>query len=421
MKYVSAIDRRNFLRFSLGAGAGLAAAGMPHSLLAQQTVAENKKDRKERKKSVICLWMGGGPSHIDTFDPKPGTPNGGEFKAINAAPGMQLGELLPKTAAQGKHLTILRSVATGEGSHERGRDILHLGMTAIPGLQIPTIGTVISYENGRKDFPLPHYVCMSPPPIPMGNAFGDEYLPFAIQQGRTPIPNIQSSVPKSQDRTRAKLLLDQNADWGATRKQSLVDKVKKAYVKSEDVMTTPLMKAFDLNQESSATRAKYGSGRFGTNCLLARRLAEAGVSYIEIGLGGWDTHNDNFNRLRRLVPQVDGGLGGLLEDLADHEMLDDVVVMWMGEFGRTPNVNGTRGRDHWARGFSVVLSGGAVRRRGYAYGSTGPSGMGCIKPISTKKLMATIYKAAGVDTRKSYVTEGRKVKYAYEQPIRDIF
>lgn len=421
-KCVPAMDRRSFLRFSMGAGAGVAAYGMPHAALAQQTKAESKKSPKDRKKTVICLWMGGGASHLDAFDPKPGNPNGGEFKAINCAgaPGMQVTELFPTVASQGKHLSLIRSVATNEGAHERGTSLMHIGMTPIPGLEIPPIGSVISYENGHKDFPLPHYIAMSPPAIPQGNAFGDEYLPFRLSNGREPIPNIRSMVGDARDRERAKLLLDQNKEWDALRKQAMVEKVEKAYVKSEDVMTTPLLKAFDLGQEKSEVRSRY-QGRFATNCLLALRLAEAGVSFIEIGMGGYDTHDNNFPRLRGNYPQVDKGMGNLIKDLADRDLLKDVVVMWMSEFGRTPNINAGKGRDHWARSFTVAMAGGKLGG-GRTYGSTGPNGMACIKPVSIKKLFATIYEAAGINTQgKKYNAGGRAVKYAYEQPIKELF
>jgi hypothetical protein len=418
---VPGFDRRNFLRFSLGAGAGLAAAGMSHAALAQQTVAKQKESGGKGAKSVIMLWMGGGPTQYETFDPKPGTPNGGALKAIDTSvPGVKFGELMPTLAKQAKHMSIIRSMATGEGAHERGTSLMHIGMTPIQGLAIPSTGTVIGFEKGRKDFPLPHFIAIDPPLIPQSAVFGEDYLPFRLNNAQNPIPNIRRNVPDDRDKQRAALLLEQNKDWASLRQQSEIRKVESAYVKSEDVMNTPLLKAFNYNEEPAELKAKYG-GRLGVNCLMARRLAQAGVSFIEIGYGGWDMHNDVAGGCKGRVPELDKAMGTLIEDLAEKDMLKETMVIWCGEFGRTPSVNGGQGRDHWANGFTVAMAGGTLAR-GRIHSDTGPNGASCNKPVSIRDLFATIYSSCGIDYEKKFDSEGRKIKYATNaKPVATFF
>lgn len=410
-----AFSRRSFLRFSLGAGAGIAA---PWSLAAQQTVA--KPPAGSGTKSVILLWMGGGPSQLDTFDPKPGSPTQGEFKAIDSAVrGMQVTEHLPIVASQMKHLSIIRSVVTREGDHDRGEFLLHTGMSP-NGLEFPATGTVISYELGRKGFPLPHFVSINQSSIPQSSIFGEEYLPFRLGSPDNPIPNLRRTTEAGRAKDRSSLLAEQSGEWAAKRQQREVEKVQVGYAKSEEIMSTPLLKAFDYRSEPEDLRKAYGTG-FGTNCLLARRLVEAGCAFVEIGMGGWDTHVNNFDALRRMLPSLDAGMGTLVRDLAEKNLLQQTMVVWCGEFGRTPRINGS-GRDHWTQGFSVVMGGGGIQG-GRVVGDTGPQGLAVVKrPVPIQDLFATLYRSCGLDPEKRYVVEGRKVKYAYNgKPVSELF
>jgi len=408
-KCVPGFNRRSFLKFSLGAGAGVAAASLPHRILAQETKA--KQSSGKTAKSVIMLWMGGGPTQLDTWDPKPGTRNGGEFKAIptTGGPQMAFSEHMKVCATQGKHMSIVRSMNTHEGSHERGTSLMHIGIQPVQGLEIPPSGTVVSYEKGAKDFPLPHFIAIDPPLIPQASTFGDDYMPFRLNNADNPIPNIRRNVDASRDKNRAALLLDQNKEWDGKRQQKEVAKVEAAYVKSEDVMNTELLKAFNYGSEPAELRKQYGD-RFGINCLLARRLAQAGCSFIEIGMGGWDMHADVFGNCKRMLPTLDAGMGTLIKDLAEKDMLKETLVIWAGEFGRTPSVNAGKGRDHHADGFSVVMAGGGLAG-GRVYGNTGPNGDQCMQPVPIHNLFASIYAACGIDGNKKYETEGRKIKY----------
>lgn len=417
---VPAFDRRSFLRFSLGAGAGLAAAQQPFSALAQQTVAKQASGRTA--KSIIFLWMGGGPSQLDTWDPKPGRKTGGEFKAIDtSAKGVQISEHLPITAQQMKNAALIRTLTSSEGAHERGTYLMHTGMSIIPGQDFATLGMVVSYERGAKDFPLPHYIAMDPPAIPQSDVFGEDYTPFRISNAENPIPNIRRSIDASRDKDRAALLFEQDAEWDKRRQQKEVEKVHNAYVKSEDVMNTPLLKAFDYRSEPDALKKEYG-GRFGTNCLLARRLVEAGCSFVEIGMGGWDTHADNFGALKRMMPDLDAGMGTLLKDLAQKNLLKETMVVWAGEFGRTPDINAGKGRDHWTKCYSVMLAGGGIQG-GRVVGNTGPDGYEISgKPAPVANFFASVFKACGIDPDRKYDLNGRKVKYAYNgTPLAELF
>src|SRR6185295_5916929 len=244
-----------------------------------------------------------------------------------------------------------RSMNTHEGSHERGTSLMHIGIQPVQGLEIPPTGTVVSYEKGKKDFPLPHFIAIDPPLIPQSTTFGDDYMPFRLNNADNPIPNIRRNVDAGRDKSRAALLLDQNKDWDGKRQQKEVAKVEAAYVKSEDVMNTELLKAFNYGSEPAELRQQYGD-RFGVNCMLARRLVQAGVSFVEIGMGG------------------------LIKDLAEKDMLKETLVIWCGEFGRTPSINAGKGRDHHADGFSVAMAGGGFAG-GRVYGNTGPNGDQC--------------------------------------------
>jgi hypothetical protein len=286
---------------------------------------------------------------------------------------------------------------------------MHIGINPVQGLEIPPTGTVVSYEKGDKKFPLPHFIAIDPPLIPQATTFGDDFMPFRLANAENPIPNIRRNVDSGRDKDRANLLLDQNKEWDGKRQQKEVSKVEAAYVKSEDVMNTPLLKAFNYHEEPAELRTAYGD-RFGINCLLARRLVGAGCSFVEIGMGGWDMHADVAGNCKRMLPSLDSGMGTLIKDLAEKDMLKDTLVIWCGEFGRTPSINAGKGRDHHADGFSVVMAGGGLAG-GRVYGDTGPNGDQCNKPVPIHNLFATLYQACGIDGNKKYETEGRKIKY----------
>jgi hypothetical protein len=394
------LNRRSFLRFG---GAALGFAATPRLLPALQGAP-----RKVR--GVIWLWMDGGMPQIHTWDPKPGQLT----KEIGTPiEGLQLSELLPTCASQIAHLSIIRSMTHGAGDHEVATKLLHSGVLDSGGKDVPPLGTILAYELGKKDFPLPKFITMGPQTIPSTAHFDPEYHPFTLNNADNPIPNIRRNVDAGRDRERTDLLLEQNREWDEKRQQSAVRDVEYGVAFSERVMNTPMLKAFNYHSEPQELRDQYGP-RFGVNCLLARRLIEAGCPFVEIGLGGWS------RMWKLLVSELDLGMGTLIRDLAQKDLLKDTLVVCATEYGRDPGSRGW-GFVPWPGGFSVVLAGGALTG-GRVRGDTGADGRRCASPVSVKDLFATIYRACGVDPSKSYESQGRKWKYLEGgKPVEEFF
>jgi hypothetical protein len=402
------MDRRDFLRISLAAGASLAAA---------QGAAPRKA------KGVIWIWTGGGMSQLDTFDPKPGHKNGGEFKAIDTTvAGVQFTELLPVCAGQMQHLAVVRSMRTNEGAHERGTYLMHTGFPPIPGVEFPPLGTVVARELGTLEAGIPRFIAVDPPAIPSSPVFGEDCRPFRLNNADNPIPNLRSSVDAKRERDRLALLREELAEQEKEHAGEETARLKEAAVQAERLMKSPFLKAFDYKEEPEALRKEYGD-RFGINCLLARRLVEAGCPFVEIGFGGWDTRNDIFNSYKRMVPTLDMGLGTLVKDMAERKLLKDVMVVLAGQFGKSPDINAGKGRDHWANGFSVVLAGAGLKG-GVVYGSTGPDGHECNDPVSPRRLFTTIYTALGIDPHKAFGLgagmESDQYTHPRAEPIKEL-
>jgi hypothetical protein len=412
------VSRRHFLRFGMGAAAASAAGlGVPVFGQDKDTVAGGNG------KAVIVLWMGGGPSQLDTWDPKPGQKTGGPMKVIETAiRGVHLPAAMDKIAKQMKHISLLRAMTTMEAAHDRGAHLFHTCFAPIPGQDFAAMGTVVAAELTQKDFPLPSFVSVQQQDIPQSSAFGEEFKPFTVNDVNNPVPNVSRSggVSPELQKEREELLDSQNDEFEGRREGREVEKVRSAVQKAEDLMTTPLLKAFDVKSEPEELRKEYG-GYFGQNCLLARRLVQAGVKFVEIGLGGWDTHVNNFDSVNRIIrEQLDPGMGTLVKDLNEKGMLKDTIVLWMGEFGRTPEINATNGRDHWCNGFSVAMAGGGVGGR--IVGATDKTGMGVQeRPVTVPELFATVYRHLGIPENNHYIVNARKVKYSYGgKPIREL-
>ncbi|HVE39403.1 MAG TPA: DUF1501 domain-containing protein [Planctomycetota bacterium] len=405
------LSRREIL--SLGAGAGL--SFVARSVLPVETVSRRKP------KKVIWLWMDGGMCQGHTWDPKPNSKLGCQVKAIDTAvPGIQVSEFLPLCAARMNNLSIIRSVTHGLHHHELATSLMH-GDEPFPAPQeAAPLGSILAYELGAKGFPLPPQIVMEGPALRESRIFGDEYCPFEIGDGMTPIPNLRRAVAAERDRSRAALLLEQNRDWDAMRQQVVVQRLEHAYVKSEELISTPLLRAFNVNEEPEALRKEYGDG-FGQRCLVARRLVQAGCPFVEIGLKGWQRHPYFCSNYPTLISILDRGLGSLIKDLDGKGMLSDTVVVCATEFGKPPQSRAESG-DAWTGAFSVVLAGGFLRG-GTVVGDTGPNGLGCQPPVPVKDLLATIYCACGVDWEKEYRTESlrRKTYGLGGKPLIDLF
>jgi hypothetical protein len=417
MSTANGMNRRHFLKHV----AGYSLMALP-ALEFVRTITANAQNLRRNNKSVIIMWMGGGPATIDIWDLKPGRPTGGEFRPINTSvPGIQICEHMPRVAQQMRHLVIIRSLTTTEGDHNRGRILMHTSYTPNPAIAFPSLGSVVALQTPR----LPGYQPTALPPyIAIGGAaegpgfLGMTYAPFTVQNPGTPPPNIRPPAGLGRDeaeqvarvRRRQRLFYEFEDRFRLTRAPHLATEEERArfadpskaheeiYEKAFSLVAAQGGRVFDLRGEPASLQEEYGNNNFGRAALLARRLVEAGVSAVEINLGGWDTHSGNFTALsQRLLPVLDRAMAALVRDLVDRGMWQNTVLVWMGEFGRTPRINQNAGRDHWSRCWSVVIGGGAIRG-GQVYGATDADGMDIAQnPVRVGDLFATIYRALGID------------------------
>jgi RNA polymerase sigma factor (sigma-70 family) len=329
--------------------------------------------------SVIILWMSGGPSQLDTWDPKPGNKNGGPFRAIDTTiKGVQISEHMPHLAKLAKHLAIIRTLKHREGDHMRATRLMRTGY-GVDGCNYPSLGSVLAKELGEGRPDVPRFISIFPKMdfvlgVSSGGYLGPQFDPLVVP----PAGNGKGFMVPDIEKFEA------------------LDKKRAAK------MRQAVNKAFDLAGEKPEVKNAYGPSQFGQACLVARRLIEQNVPVVEITMGGWDTHQDNFNLVQKRSIELDFAWGALLKDLQDRKRLEKTLIVWMGEFGRTPRINANMGRDHWPRCFSVVLAGGGIKG-GQVIGKTSPDGMRIMeRPVSPQEFLATIYRAVGIDPAKEY-------------------
>ena len=403
------MSRRHFMRHTAGASALVGS-----SLALGNSMQVHAQELMKRGKSAILLWMGGGPATIDLWDLKPGAPTGGPFKPINTSGDMQICEHLPKVAKQMHNLSIVRSMSTREADHSRGRYYMHTGFVPNPNIEHPSYGSVISHElmAQREHLEIPPFISVGG--ASEGPGFlGMAWAPFTVSNtGR--IDNLDMRIDDSRLAQRMKTLeLIEGGFIRQNRGPAAVDHMK-VLKKTFDLMTSEQMAAFKVEQEPEQVRDLYGDSGFGRGCLMARRLVEVGVPFVEVDLGGWDNHQNIHATLKdQRLPVLDQAMSALVTDLEQRDLLKDTVVIWMGEFGRTPNINGNAGRDHWARSWSVVAGGGGLKG-GIAVGETDDEGRKVItEPYSAEDLMATICKGLGINVETTYQSKnGRPMKIA---------
>ncbi len=395
------------------------------------TLQANAAALKAGHKRCILLWMGGGPSHMDTWDLKPDSEkNGGEFKPIaTAAPGVQISEHLPNVAKQMQHLSIIRSLDSKEGNHDRGTYTMHTGYQPNPTVVHPGFGSVVSYEAAQMDalaqFDLPHCIAINNPGQGAG-FLGMTHSPFLIQNPNAPVANLQPPAGIDEGRMARRVhMLDGVESSFASQKRGLAaGEHGKVYSKSLRMMNSQYTRALSLKDVDDAEKERYGKGSFGAGCLMARRLVEQGVSFVEVGLGGWDNHTNIFQTLsRNLLPELDKAMAALVDDLSRSGLLDSTLVVWMGEFGRTPRINQNGGRDHWPKSWSVVM-GGAGLKGGQVIGATDKDGVEVVdRPVGVMDVIGTMTKAMGIDVDRQYTTpRGRPIKVVDNgKPIAELF
>lgn len=364
---------------------------------------------KAPPRSVIFVFLPGGPSHIDTFDPKPGAATGGPFKALQtSADGIRISEHLPRIASHMKHLSLINSMSSKEGSHQRARHLIQAGYAPAGPVRFPSFGAVVARERTPRGFALPAFVAIGQGRGAMGGGYlGARYSPFVVGNPGNPIPNLEAPANVDAERLsrRRGLLFEQEEDFAGGRSNKLLEGHRQTYERTHAFMGSEERKAFDLAQEKAELRRAYGQNRFGQSCLMARRLVEVGVPFINVSLGGWDTHRDNFNRVQALSKTLDDGLGQLIQDLRDRDLLASTLILCCGEFGRTPRINANTGRDHWPRAFSALIGGGGIAE-GQLIGATDPTGGKVVKdPVAPRDLFATLAARLGLNRDKVYQSD----------------
>jgi hypothetical protein len=402
------VRRRAFLQTlgltGLGLGLGLSGFG--------RLLADQAETMRARRKACILLWMAGGPSQFETFDPKPGHPNGGGTKAIDTAvPGIQIAADWERTARVMNELALVRSLTNREGNHLRATYQLHTGYLPTSTLKHPGFGSNVAAELGEPGLDLPLAVSIGGPTQGAG-FLGVAYEPFLVQNPDRPPAFAAPRVPAGRFQRRL-ALLDSLESVGFARSGG-ADRVRDhgaLYQQTASMVVSPRMTAFDLETEDPAHRDTYGRTPFGQGCLLARRLVETGVPFVEVRSNGWDTHQDNAGRVKTLAAAVDPPLAALVADLKERGLLDSTLVVWMGEFGRTPRINGDGGRDHFPRASTVLLAGGGVRG-GQVIGATSADGTEIVdRPVSVNDLLQSFCMALGIAAGKENMSPvGRPIK-----------
>ncbi len=443
------LSRRDWLKLSTAGVVGTSMSGWLGAL------ADDAAKDPRRKRSCILLWMNGGPSQTDTFDLKPGHANGGPFKEIEtSAPGLKIGEHLPKIAKFGDKMAVIRSMSTKEGDHSRATYLMRTGYLPQGPVQFPALGSLLSKELGADDAALPNFVSIAPfrgfSPAAYGPGFlGPQYAPlivgdnaFQFAQQQQQNPNAYEQALKVQDLAppagvgadhtdaRIELLQGLEKDFLAEHPEVAAKSHQTAYDRAVRLMKTDAAKAFNLEEEKAAVRDAYGRNLFGQGCLLARRLVERGVPFVEVTLAGlngnpagWDTHQQNFDQVKALCGVLDPAWAQLMADLKERDLLDSTLIVWMGEFGRTPKINPQQGRDHYPNAWSTVLAGGGIKG-GQAVGKTSADGTTVEeRPVSVPDLLATVCLALGLDPMKQNQSPiGRPIRLAdpAAKPIKEI-
>jgi uncharacterized protein (DUF1501 family) len=414
------VGRRTFMRRVAAATGALGVLGW------KETMALCADDLRQRGMACILLFMRGGPSQMETFDPKPDTANGGPTKAIDSAvAGIQIAEHWPQVAQAMKDIALIRSMTNREGEHLRATYQMHTGYVPAGSVKFPTLGSIVAKELGAAGFDLPHFVSIGGREGVGSGFLGMSVAPFVVNDPQRMPTNVELPRGVSAPRfaRRLNLLKDLEQDFSDAGAAQRVSDHQAIYAGAAQMVLSPRLKAFDLGDEKEEIRDRYGRNAFGQGCLLARRLVEAGVTFVEVGSNGWDTHDDNFNRVQRLSGIVDPAFAALVGDLKDRGMLEKTLVIWMGEFGRTPRINGRTGRDHYPRAFNVALAGGGVRG-GQVIGATARDGMSVQdRPVTVPDLFCSFYHALKINPRKENMSGlGRPIKLVDGgQVVKELF
>jgi len=413
----SHLSRRALLKGAAVTGSGLLLpnwGGLAHARSAADAA-------KKSKKRCILLWMNGGASQLDTFDMKPGRPTAGPFRPVaSKVTGLQVCEYLPKMAGVADKLAVIRSMKTQSPDHPDGIYHMHTCYKMSERTPHPEIGAVVAKFNGDPGADLPTFVRMGSTGNAGAGYLGPAHEPFGVDRsGRLPYFTTPYLNDEAESR-RADLFRQMEAEFGSGHSAEPFDSHRTAKERAWRLLRAK--GAFDIAKEWAGAKDRYGDTEFGRGCLMARKLVEAGVPFVEVGQENYDSHADNFVCHKANLQILDPAWSALLLDLADRGLLDDTLVIWMGEVGRTPQINNRAGRDHYIRAWTIVLAGGGIKG-GQVYGATDADGKDVTAdPVSEGDLFATIYRTLGINHRAKHYHGVRPVWLTPEgsQPVKDL-
>lgn len=409
------VTRRKLLQLAGGGFGSLAGMGF------LKTLGLNAEDLKKEGRSCIMVFLTGAPSQMETWDPKPGHANGGKTKSIKTKiPGIEFAEYWPKMAQMMNEMSVIRSMAGKEAAHDRGRYHLRTGHRLLGPTKFPHVGSLVAHKLGDPDADIPNFVSIGQ--TVSSGFLGVEVAPFTIRKAGVLPDNVQAITTGTRAQRRLAMLTQQDQAFAAAGALYIAHEHQELYRKAAKMMASNRLKAFTLNGESEKLKSDYGNHEFGKSCLTARRLVESGTPFVEIQRGGWDMHNNLWQNMPKVAGEVDQGLSTLLKDLKQRGLLEKTLVICLGEFGRTPKLNGNGGRDHWAKNFNLLIGGGGVKG-GVCVGETSKDGMEISKrPITVDDLFSTICTAMTIDPDEELITpEGRPLRIVDEGlPISEI-
>ena len=410
-----AMNRRAFLGGTAALGAAAAADMTGLDVLGTPALAG---ELKKTQKRVILLWLAGGASQLETWDPKPGAVTGGPFRAIKTdVPGVQVSELMPKMAQRMKTTCVVRGLNTKNGDHGSGAKLMMRGRRDEAGLRYPDLGAVVAREMGRADSKVPDYVTFYTQTEGRGMAPGDSgflgarFGPMELTTNNTPeFIRRLDAITDLDHKERADLRDLLGKQFARGRQSEAMNSQGEAYERVRGIMASE--KLFDVSQEPRKVRDRYGPTQFAEQCLIARRLVEAGVPFVRVARAWWDSHGQNFETHQEMVPELDHVMATLIDDLGERGLLDDVLILTLAEFGRTPAINASLGRDHFASAWSMTMT-GCGAKGGAVYGKTDPKGNTVVaEEVNAANLFATIYAALGINPHKNYYVGSRPIPLA---------
>lgn len=401
-----------------------AAGGSILGLSVQNLLAHAGTDHAPTAEHVILFWNGGGMTHLDTWDPKPGRPTQGEFSPIKTSvPGMEISEIFPELAKQMHHCALIRSIAGTNGDHGRGTYQLQTSYNASPNLQHPGFGSVVAHEKPQLG-DLPSYISLSGQ-APRAGYLGQTCEAYFVGEPgeRDPYLAFPEGITQVRGNKRLETLARVNARFTNSKKNEKFQATETAIGDAVKLMRSPALEAFELDTVETTTLNRYGDSAFGRGALLAKRLVETGVRFVQVNRGGFDTHTANFPAMQAHGEIMDPALAALVSDLAASGMLKKTLIVMLSEFGRTPKINKDAGRDHWASVFSCFLAGGGLKG-GTVIGSSDADGyQPDNRPVQVADIHATLCHALGINPNKEVQTPLQRPMKLVDngKPVMELF